>query len=132
MYETVLSEIDGDGIRLITLNRPKSLNAMNRRLIDELARAFDEANLDAETKVIILTGAGRAASAATGRHQRGAGPAGRGPHRREAVGGGVAAPGCGAPVTGARIQWVPCETQAARPAPAPGAVYLAVTCSGVL
>ncbi len=58
-YQTVLSECS-DGIRTITLNRPESLNAMNRRLIDEVAQAFDEANLDGETRVIVLTGAGRA------------------------------------------------------------------------
>jgi len=45
---------------MLTLNRPQSLNAMNRRLIDELARALDDANADAGTRVILLTGAGRA------------------------------------------------------------------------
>ncbi|MGH6855362.1 MAG: enoyl-CoA hydratase/isomerase family protein [Aestuariivirga sp.] len=60
MYETILSEPGPAGVRTITLNRPKSLNAMNRTLIDELARAFDDANADESTQVIILTGAGRA------------------------------------------------------------------------
>ena len=60
MYETVLSEVDSDGIRVITLNRPESLNAMNRKLIAELAHAFDHANADDATQIIIFTGAGRA------------------------------------------------------------------------
>ncbi len=59
-YETVLSTVDANGVRTITLNRPDSLNAMNRRLIDDVARAFDDANGDAATRSIIFTGAGRA------------------------------------------------------------------------
>lgn len=58
--ETVLSERDSSGVRTITLNRPDSLNAMNRQLIDDVAAAFDHANADDETRVIIFTGAGRA------------------------------------------------------------------------
>jgi enoyl-CoA hydratase/carnithine racemase len=58
-YETVLSRCEA-GVRTLTLNRPQSLNAMNRCLIDELAQAFDDANRDTETRVIVLTGAGRA------------------------------------------------------------------------
>ncbi len=57
-YETVLSEIN-DGIRRITLNRPNRLNAMNQALIRDVAQAFEDANADPETKVIILTGAGK-------------------------------------------------------------------------
>ena len=60
MYETVLSEIDSSGVCTITLNRPKSLNAMNRQLLDELALAIHAANADESTQIIILTGAGRA------------------------------------------------------------------------
>lgn len=59
-YDTVLSRLKGDGVRLISLNRPKSLNAMNRQLIDDVAQAFDEANADEATRVIIFTGEGRA------------------------------------------------------------------------
>ncbi len=58
-YETVLSQND-DGVRTITLNRPNRLNAMNQTLITEIAQAFDDANADEKTRVIILTGAGRA------------------------------------------------------------------------
>lgn len=59
-YDTVLSEVDDRGVRTITLNRPDRLNAMNRQLIDDLARAVDDANADDATTVIVLTGAGRA------------------------------------------------------------------------
>lgn len=58
-YETVEYAVR-DGICTIALNRPDVLNAMNRRLIDELALAFDEANRDPEVSVVILTGNGRA------------------------------------------------------------------------
>lgn len=59
-YETVLSTVDDKGVRTIALNRPDCLNAMNRQLIDEVARAFDDANADDATRVIIFTGEGRA------------------------------------------------------------------------
>lgn len=68
-YETVLSSRDENGVRTITLNRPDSLNAMNRQLIDDVARAFDDANDDQATGAIILTGAGRAFCAGDDRHQ---------------------------------------------------------------
>jgi enoyl-CoA hydratase/carnithine racemase len=55
-YETVLSALDDDGVRTLALNRPGSLNAMNRQLIDDVARAFDEANADPATRAIIFTG----------------------------------------------------------------------------
>jgi enoyl-CoA hydratase/carnithine racemase len=59
-YDTILSALDGNGVRTITLNRPERLNAMNRQLIDDVARAFDDANADAATRAILFTGAGRA------------------------------------------------------------------------
>ena len=68
-YETVLSAVDATGVRTITLYRPDRLNAMNRRLIDEVALAFDEANADAATRSIVLTGAGRAFCAGDDRHE---------------------------------------------------------------
>jgi enoyl-CoA hydratase/carnithine racemase len=68
-YETVLSAVDEHGVRTLSLNRPGSLNAMNRRLIDDVARAFDDANADPATMAIILTGAGRAFCAGDDRQE---------------------------------------------------------------
>ncbi len=59
-YDTVTSVVDDNGVRTIALSRPDSLNAMNRRLIDEVAVAFDDANADDATRAIVFTGAGRA------------------------------------------------------------------------
>lgn len=59
MSETVLSDLS-NGVRTITLNRPAALNAMNTELVSALVEAFETANADPETRVIIFTGAGRA------------------------------------------------------------------------
>jgi len=59
-YQTVISERDDKGVRTISLNRPESLNAMNRQLIDDVAASFADANADPETLAIVLTGKGRA------------------------------------------------------------------------
>ncbi len=48
------------GVRLIELNRPECLNAMNRQLVEDVAAAFDAANADPDTRAIVFTGAGRA------------------------------------------------------------------------
>ncbi len=68
-YETVLSAIDDGGVRILSLNRPASLNAMSRQLIDDVARAFDDANADPATRVIIFTGTGRAFCAGDDRQE---------------------------------------------------------------
>jgi enoyl-CoA hydratase/carnithine racemase len=67
-YSTVTSSLDG-AVRTITLNRPASLNAMNRALIDEVAAAFTDANADDATRAIVFTGAGRAFCAGDDRHE---------------------------------------------------------------
>lgn len=59
-YDTVLSSRTAEGVRTITLNRPERLNAMNAALIADTARAFEDANADPATRVIVFTGAGRA------------------------------------------------------------------------
>lgn len=58
-YETIESTLTGS-VRTIALNRPESLNAMNAALIRDVALAFDDANRDDHTRVIIFTGKGRA------------------------------------------------------------------------
>ena len=56
---TVLTERAG-GVLRITLNRPDSLNAFTRQLHGELAEALRAAERDAEARVLVITGAGRA------------------------------------------------------------------------
>ena len=68
-YETVLSTVDDNGVRTISLNRPDSLNAMNRQLIDDVAAAFNDANADQATRVIVFTGSGRAFCAGDDRRE---------------------------------------------------------------
>ena len=50
-------------VRTVALNRPEALNAFNKRQFDEVAEAFLAAEADAECRVLVLTGAGRAFSA---------------------------------------------------------------------
>ena len=45
-------------IETITLNRPKSLNALNTALLTELRDALDDAEADVDAHVIVITGAG--------------------------------------------------------------------------
>ena len=51
------------GYRVITLNRPKQLNAFNEAMHQALKRALTEAEEDGECRALLLTGAGRAFSA---------------------------------------------------------------------
>ena len=67
-YRTVLSTLEEGGVRRISLNRPERLNAMNRQLIDDVARAFDDANADPAARAIVFTGEGRAFCAGDDRH----------------------------------------------------------------
>ena len=68
-YDTVISHLDEDGIRSLLLNRPERLNAMNRQLLRDVTRAFDEANADEATRVILFSGAGTAFCAGDDRHE---------------------------------------------------------------
>jgi enoyl-CoA hydratase len=56
-YENILYD-KKDGIATITFNRPKVLNALNRKTIDELRDALLDTRGDASVRVGILTGAG--------------------------------------------------------------------------
>ena len=58
MYETLLVE-SRDGVRVVTLNRPDVLNAISAQLGAELLDALREAERTADTRCLLLTGAGR-------------------------------------------------------------------------
>ena len=58
--ENLLYEKKG-GIAYITFNRPKVLNALNRKTIEELKEVLLDARDDASVRVLILTGAGEKA-----------------------------------------------------------------------
>ncbi len=47
-----------DAVAIITIDRPKVLNALNAQTVDELRRAFRDAREDEAVKCVILTGAG--------------------------------------------------------------------------
>src|ERR687888_2805242 len=57
-YEHILVERDGP-IGIVTLNRPRSLNALFSPLVQELTRALEAFEADAECRVLILTGGPR-------------------------------------------------------------------------
>jgi enoyl-CoA hydratase len=59
-YENILYE-KRDGIAFITFNRPKVLNALNRKTIEELHHALLDARDDGALRVLILTGSGEKA-----------------------------------------------------------------------
>jgi enoyl-CoA hydratase len=62
-YQHLVIERKDDGILLITINRPEVLNATNKRLHWELSRVWLDIADDPGTRVVVITGAGRAFSA---------------------------------------------------------------------
>jgi enoyl-CoA hydratase/carnithine racemase len=61
-FETILLE-NFDGVRLIRLNRPQALNALNTQLFSELKEALSDAQNDPNVKCIVLTGSDKAFAA---------------------------------------------------------------------
>jgi len=61
-YECILTEIE-DHVGLITLNRPKALNALNAQLLSELADALKGMQADHNVRCIIITGCEKAFAA---------------------------------------------------------------------
>ncbi len=59
-YETLLFEID-DNIAILTFNRPKALNALNQKLLQEFSMVLDEVENNPDIRVLLLTGAGEKA-----------------------------------------------------------------------
>jgi enoyl-CoA hydratase len=61
-YETILVESRGP-VGIITLNRPKAMNALNAQLVAELNQALTTFDRDADTAAIVVTGSERAFAA---------------------------------------------------------------------
>ncbi|MBT8310424.1 MAG: enoyl-CoA hydratase [Flavobacteriaceae bacterium] len=59
-YQNVLTSTT-NSIKTITINRPDKLNALNSETIQELHDAFEAADADKDSKVIIITGSGEKA-----------------------------------------------------------------------
>ena len=65
-YQSIISEVRGSGARkvgLITLNRPKQLNALNDALMDELGHALKGFDADDGIGCIVVTGSDKAFAA---------------------------------------------------------------------
>jgi len=58
--ESLLLEEREGAVAVLTLNRPEAMNALSRGLRDALAGAFRSLEADADIRVIVVTGAGRA------------------------------------------------------------------------
>lgn len=69
----ILFDRSPDGIATLTLNRPEALNSFSFTMYEELITILEGLRHDASTRVLILTGAGRAFCA--GHDLRSAGPA---------------------------------------------------------
>jgi enoyl-CoA hydratase len=52
---------DQDGVRIVTINRPKALNALNQTVLEELQQVCEETARNTDIGVVVLTGAGEKA-----------------------------------------------------------------------
>jgi len=71
MSDTVLLESAGDGVAIVTLNRPDSLNAMNTEMLAAMPAVLGRVAEDAAVRAVVITGAGRAFSAGGDMKDRG-------------------------------------------------------------
>ncbi len=57
-FSNLRYEIDGDGLAVVTIDRPKNLNALNAEVINDLDDCFRQARNDEAVRGIVLTGYG--------------------------------------------------------------------------
>ena len=58
MSDTLLQIADHGAVRVIAIDRPEKLNALNAATLEALHRAFDQAATDTTVRVVVLTGSG--------------------------------------------------------------------------
>ena len=63
-YKNILFQEEGNGVVIVTFNRPKALNAMNDETLQELVDAVNTCRQNDAIKVMVITGAGDKAFAA--------------------------------------------------------------------
>ena len=62
-YEHILTRTEADKVGIITLNRPKQLNALNDQLMTELGQALQAFDVDPAIACMIITGSEKAFAA---------------------------------------------------------------------
>ncbi|MCF6171523.1 MAG: enoyl-CoA hydratase-related protein [Bacteroidales bacterium] len=58
-YEILKTEVN-DGIAVVTISRPKAMNALNTRFFNEMDQLVEEISNNKEVKVMVITGEGKA------------------------------------------------------------------------
>jgi len=62
-YECITTRIEGEKVAIITLNRPKALNALNDQMMDELGHALKGFDADPAIGCMVVTGSEKAFAA---------------------------------------------------------------------
>jgi enoyl-CoA hydratase len=62
-YECITTRVEGEKVGIITLNRPKQLNALNDQLMDELGHALQGFDADSTIGCMVITGSEKAFAA---------------------------------------------------------------------
>jgi enoyl-CoA hydratase/carnithine racemase len=62
-YDNIIVEKKDGGVGLVTLNRPKALNALNHALFGDLISGLRKLDVDPEVHAIVLTGSLKAFAA---------------------------------------------------------------------
>ena len=57
-YQNVILEQPESGLYLLTINRPRALNALNRATLEEIKHAVGEVAADSRARVLLITGSG--------------------------------------------------------------------------
>lgn len=57
--DSITTRVQGNGIRVVELHRPEVHNALNPELIDALENELSRSESDDQTRVLVLTGAGK-------------------------------------------------------------------------
>ena len=83
-YETITFET-ADGVAVLTLNRPQTLNSFNTRMHEEVRRALRDVQSDHRIRCLVLTGAGRGFCAGQDLGDRAIANSGKAPNLGESV-----------------------------------------------